>query len=101
VIHYDVKPNNIIIDEQCILDPGARAVKLIDFGNVDPGRRLPAKGCQSAGTAFFVVLEVVAGERCLSPAVDVWALGITLYEMAMLQLSPGGAEHRGVRVSGH
>ena len=75
LVHRDVKPANILI--------GADGrVKLADFGIAkaqDLGRDLTATG-QVLGTAGYLAPEQAAGGEA-TPASDVYAAGVVLYEM--------------------
>lgn len=73
VIHRDVTPRNVLIDEE-------GAVKLIDFGIAAP----VAEGDQEARTEVFgspghMPPEQLAG-HALTPSTDVFAVGVLLYE---------------------
>lgn len=84
VIHRDVKPANVILVRG--LD-GEEKVKLIDFGvaklletdEVAAKERLTADG-MVVGTPNYMALEQATGEAA-SPLLDVYALGVVLYEM--------------------
>ena len=83
VIHRDVKPSNILLDEH-------RTPYLADFGisRMIDGSRLTATG-QFVGTAGYLAPEQVRGQGC-GPAVDVYALGLVL-----LECLTGQAEYTG------
>jgi serine/threonine-protein kinase len=74
VIHRDIKPENILCTS------GATpSVKLIDFGIA----RVATGGAaqfSASGTPAYMAPEQVRGEPCDRRS-DVWALGVTLYEL--------------------
>ena len=73
VVHRDLKPANILIE------PGGRVV-LTDFGiaKLLDGEDLTVTG-SVMGTPHYMAPEQVQG-RGFGPSVDVWALGVLLYE---------------------
>ncbi|KAK9821307.1 hypothetical protein WJX81_006836 [Elliptochloris bilobata] len=75
VIHRDLKPENILMDDAC-------NVKVADFGLA--GITTPFSGSLSAacGTPEFTAPEIIRGEEYEGASVDVWSLGVILYELA-------------------
>lgn len=78
-VHGDVKPENILIS-------ATGEVKVADFGSVAPAERTGGARRDLAdvfGTAGYLAPEQVdAGRRAdVSPAVDVYATGVMLYEL--------------------
>ena len=75
VIHRDIKPDNIFIL------PGGRA-KLADFGiaRLSEEPSLTSDG-QVFGTPSYMSPEQCSGAAPLTPASDVYSVGIILYEM--------------------
>lgn len=76
VVHRDLKPGNLIVD-------AAGRLHVIDFGiaTVRGMARVTWRGFSGlAGTAEYMAPEKIRGERG-TPRVDIYALGITLYEM--------------------
>ena len=71
IVHRDIKPANIMITAD-------GRVKLTDFGiaHVVGGTRLTGSGV--IGTPAYMAPEQLQGLE-LTPAVDLWALGVTLY----------------------
>jgi serine/threonine-protein kinase len=93
VLHRDIKPGNIFITTPRGDSP---AIKIIDFGLAKllpatawkPRPEVPPEELSAItttdvipGTPFYLAPEQVAGSRNLDERVDVWAAGLTLYEM--------------------
>lgn len=71
IIHRDIKPENILLD-------GTGKVKLCDFGwccEVEIGNRKTF-----CGTFEYMAPEIIK-EEPYNKAIDIWALGVLLYEM--------------------
>ena len=79
VIHRDLKPENILMDE-------STNVKIADFGLA--GITTPFSGNlrQLCGTPEFTAPEIVQGKEYSGPAVDIWSLGVILYELLQARL---------------
>lgn len=85
LIHYDIKPENILIasghsddpdwDE---LDPDDIHVKLIDFGLADEQRT--TGGLSIRGTVPYIAPEIIRGDPVDGRA-DLYSLGATLFEI--------------------
>ncbi|MFH1708675.1 MAG: serine/threonine-protein kinase [Planctomycetota bacterium] len=76
ILHRDLKPANVMITT-------GGGVKILDFGlakQVDAGTRLTLTGTV-LGTPAYMSPEQAAGEEDLTPASDIWGLGVVLYEM--------------------
>jgi serine/threonine-protein kinase len=80
IIHRDVKPGNLMIDGGAVGGGAELAVKLTDFGiaRAVAQTRITQVG-SVVGTAAYLSPEQVRGEEA-TPATDVYALGVVLYQ---------------------
>ena len=70
IIHRDINPTNIIVQQNDRL-------KILDFGLACP---VGTEDFSNAGTAYYMAPEQIQGEP-VDPRTDIYALGITAYEM--------------------
>lgn len=77
VLHRDIKPSNILVSSD------ARRVWLADFGSAAAAASVSPAASSLAGSPLWTAPEVLQGQP-YTPAADVWSLGCTLYEMAVL-----------------
>jgi serine/threonine protein kinase len=97
VVHRDLKPANIVYSNE------AEHHVIVDFGLVsllaDPrqewdkpsGKSKPERARLTdagfaMGTAHYIAPEQVIGRKTITPAADVWALGVILFELTTGQL---------------
>lgn len=82
VVHRDLKPSNIIVE---VLPGGHLHAKVLDFGVAklldDPNLALTATGA-AIGTVAYMSPEQADGTAEVGPASDLYALGVTLFELA-------------------
>lgn len=79
VVHRDIKPANFVLTED------GRRLVLIDFGiarRVEESRALTSVDSDPVGTLRYMAPEsLVGGVTALDPRVDIYSLGVTLWEV--------------------
>lgn len=89
IVHRDMKPTNVILSRRDGDAPGEVVPKIIDFGisklheqgdTPDPVSTITRSGVV-VGTAAYMAPEQAEGRDDVDGRVDVWALGVMLYEM--------------------
>jgi beta-lactam-binding protein with PASTA domain/tRNA A-37 threonylcarbamoyl transferase component Bud32 len=73
IIHRDIKPQNLILTPDGV-------VKVTDFGIARAGNTSMTQTGSVLGTAYYLSPEQAQG-RSLTPASDLYSLGIVLYEL--------------------
>ncbi|MGB1014065.1 MAG: serine/threonine-protein kinase [Nannocystaceae bacterium] len=81
VIHSDLKPDNVVIGDY-------GEVVIVDWGLAQllgEGGKSQARATMRAGTPDYMPPEQILGRGAsLTPAADIWALGVMLYELLTL-----------------
>lgn len=91
IIHRDVKPGNLMIVGDPAGDSREMSVKLTDFGIARAAEQTRITQVGSVvGTAAYLAPEQVRGEEA-TPASDVYALGVVLYQFLTGRLPYEGA----------
>ena len=77
IIHRDLKPDNIL------LDAPRHTLKIADFGMARTFTRGNAY-TDHCVTSWYRPPEIILGDRCYGPPVDLWSMGCVLAEMLAL-----------------
>ena len=78
LIHFDIKPENIIITEMPLGDEIVHVPKITDFGFAAP--LLGPLSGSLKGSLHYIAPELIRGEA-YDHRVDLYSLGVTLYEI--------------------
>jgi endoglucanase len=97
IVHRDLKPQNLFV---CRREDGTDLLKVLDFGIA----KLEATDSQSAvtrtgtmlGTPFYMSPEQARGDRDADHRIDVYGLGVVLYEMLSGQKPHPGESHNAI-----
>lgn len=81
IVHRDLKPENVFV----VATPAGERVKVVDFGiskilTREDGIKLTQTGT-TLGTPQYMPMEQLRGAKDLDGRVDVYALGVMLYEV--------------------
>lgn len=71
IVHFDLKPENLLLDDK-------NNLKICDFGSA---MHMPCTTSVIAVTLYYMAPEVLQEDVACSFGVDIWAVGVILYEM--------------------
>ena len=75
IVHHDIKLQNYLINDE-------NTIKLADFGlSVNINRKRKHKHTSICGTPGYIPPEVVERSQNITPAVDIWSLGVCTFLM--------------------
>src|SRR5262245_50433430 len=80
IVHRDLKPDNLFLAG---VRDGSTVVKVLDFGIAKLAAGLEPSATQTGatlGTPCYMAPEQALADKYLDHRVDIWALGVTLYE---------------------
>ena len=92
VIHRDVKPANIMVTRDGV-------VKVVDFGIARLADTSKTQTGTLLGTLAYMSPEQIRGERAADASVDIWAMGVVLYELIAYQRPFDGENHAALLLS--
>jgi serine/threonine-protein kinase len=81
LVHRDIKPSNLFLSARKGKDP---ILKVLDFGIVKDqsnDSRLTATGTLPGTPAYMAPEQVALESHLINERADVWAIGVTLYEL--------------------
>jgi len=84
IVHRDLKPSNIFLDQRP--QQGGERVKVLDFGIAKwlaadgEDLALRTRTGSTLGTPSYMAPEQATGDRSADHRVDIWSLGVILYE---------------------
>jgi serine/threonine protein kinase len=85
VVHRDLKPDNIFLARPRIVGLPF-LVKLLDFGIAKVLQEARPNPTMALGSPYWMAPEQIDGRRAVSPATDVWALGLLVFRLLTGQL---------------
>lgn len=95
IIHRDIKPANILINKFWVRDSEYLEFKLCDFSlstSMEEYGKAIDDGA-TIGTPFYMAPEIVSKQK-YGPSIDVWGLGVVLYEILNLRKPFTGANRK-------
>jgi tRNA A-37 threonylcarbamoyl transferase component Bud32 len=79
IVHRDLKPENVFLARPRSVGPAPFTVKVLDFGIAKVTSGGPLGSTSALGTPIWMAPEQTTEGGAISPATDVWALGLIAY----------------------
>ncbi len=89
VVHRDLKPENVMFSNHGVVVVG-------DFGVSQAGRDSPEDARKARGTPRYMPPEAWLGGSALTPAADLFSLGVILWELAVGRRFFDGVDEDGI-----
>ncbi len=80
IVHRDIKPENVFLAEVHSAT-ASRQVKVLDFGIAKLAAEAKDSGTGQVGTPLWMAPEQSDPRAAITPAVDVWALGLLAFRL--------------------
>jgi serine/threonine-protein kinase len=99
VVHRDLKPANLFVTRRA---DGGRLVKVLDFGIAKAATAAEAKlthTTSTMGSPGYMSPEQIKSARDVDLRTDIWALGVTLYQMLSARMPFPGTQLAQIAVS--
>jgi serine/threonine protein kinase len=95
IIHCDLKPENLVVTRT---SEGALVVKIVDFGiskwNRDPSLIVATRAMTMAGSPNYMSPEQIETPGRADPRMDIWSLGVVMFELLTGVLPFQGSDDR-------
>lgn len=87
VVHFDVKPDNLLVDGDWNSPGPGPVIKVADFGlSVVKYNTFCSNVQDLRGTLPYMAPEMILDHRHVTESADVWSLGVVFWELLTLQV---------------
>jgi hypothetical protein len=86
IVHFDVKPDNLLVDGDWSTTPDGPVLKVADFGlSVVKANTFCSDVHDLRGTLPYMAPEMITDHKHVTEAADVWSLGVVFWELLTQQ----------------